>query len=106
MLADTSLLSSIYPLFANLPGVSLLFENSFMEQQNHHISHHRLKAPTAPCLQTYDDGSSIEISYLPSSNEIQYIANVTATSYFALGYGTSMTNTDMVSWIANGTGSY
>jgi len=90
MLSATNLLTSIHPLFEKLPGVSLLFESSFMVQQNYHLSHHRLKAPADPCLQTYGDGSSVEISYLPSSNEIQYIVNVTATSYFALGYGTSM----------------
>lgn len=31
-----------------------------------------------------------------------YKPNVVANSYFALGYGTDMTNTDMVAWIANG----
>ncbi len=70
MIEATSLFSSIYPLLSNLPGVSLLFEGSFMEQQDHRLSHHRLRAPTAPCSQYFDDGSTVEISYLPDSNEI------------------------------------
>jgi hypothetical protein len=59
-----------------------------------------------PCVINATDGSQIQISYLPSTNEIQYIVNVTAGSYIAAGYGTSMSGTDMVAWIANGALSY
>ena len=43
---------------------------------------------------------------MPATNEILYVVNVTADSYIAAGYGDSMTDTDMVSWIANGAASY
>jgi hypothetical protein len=43
---------------------------------------------------------------LPKTDEIQYIANVTATSYLAAGYGQNMIDTDMVAWIANGAASF
>lgn len=56
---------------------------------------------TQACVGTASDGSTLSISYLPDTNQIQYLANVTQNSYLAVGYGTDMTNTDMVSWIAN-----
>ena len=105
MLETTSILKSIYPLFSNKLTNSLIGVSS--EKLPKSFDRPRLSGPvTAPCFQSFSDGSSVTISYLLDTNEVQYIANVTATSYFALGYGSNMINTDMVAWIANGSASY
>ena len=76
-------------------------------ENSQHFVRSRLRSQvTDPCFKSFNDGSSITISYLPDTNEILYIANVTATSFLAMGYGSNMVNTDMVAWIADGPASY
>jgi len=53
----------------------------------------------------YSTGSVVEISYDPTAKEIVYNVNVTSGTYVAVGYGTSMTDTDMCFWNGNGASS-
>lgn len=54
---------------------------------------------------TYGSGSTL-YNYLDPYGNIYFIARVLENSYIALGYGSSMTNTDMVVWVADGESSY
>jgi len=49
---------------------------------------------------SYSTGSVVEISYDPIVKNIVYNVNVTTGTYVAVGYGTSMTDTDMCFWNA------
>ena len=51
------------------------------------------------CTQTFDDGSSINMFYDPSTQLVNYSVTVPLNSYVALGYGATMTDTDMSYWI-------
>ena len=42
---------------------------------------------------------------MPTTSTVQYIVVVPANNYFAIGYGLTMFNTDMIAWQANGTNS-
>jgi len=46
------------------------------------------------------NGSTLSTSYNNSTNLIQFNAHVKTGSYLAVGFGTSMTNADMVAWEA------
>ena len=62
--------------------------------------------PTQTCvLSSYTDGTVIEIFYDPKEAVIVYNANVTTGSFAAVGYGKSMTDTDMCFWSAKGASS-
>jgi hypothetical protein len=58
----------------------------------------------APVI-TLPNGSTLYASYISASSLIQYNVVVMPNTYLAIGYGTSMTNTDMAFWGANGTAS-
>lgn len=57
------------------------------------------------CIQSYNDGTKVEIWYDNSTQLVHFRAEVVAKHYFAYGYGTDMINVDMVAWIANGASS-
>jgi len=81
--------------------------NHFLSKSVTEMNHHSfLKQSVEPCFSMVADGSSLSISYLPDTNQIQYIANVTQNSFLAVGYGTTMIDTDMVAWIADGSSSF
>lgn len=61
-------------------------------------------SPT-PCTVSVSDGASTKITYNTTMNAIQYVTTVPKGSYFSVGYGNSMTRTDMVVWEANGASS-
>ena len=50
----------------------------------------------------YTSGSTIEISYDYLNDLIVYEVFVAADSFVAVGYGDSMTDTDMCFWSGNG----
>jgi hypothetical protein len=51
------------------------------------------------------DGSTINVSYNPTTNLINMEAKVIAGSYAGWGWGASMVNTEMVIFSANGASS-
>jgi hypothetical protein len=53
-----------------------------------------------PCVLAVDDGSHVDITYVPSTEQIKYVATVRDNSFLAVGYGSSMRGTDMVVWQA------
>ena len=64
--------------------------------------------PTQTCVlgsSYYNDGTTVEISYDPTAKTIVYNVNVTLGTYVAVGYGDSMTDTDMCFWNGNGASS-
>ena len=56
-------------------------------------------------LSNYTSGATIEIYYDKVMDTLVYEANVPFGSYVSVGYGSSMTNTDMCFWSANGVSS-
>jgi len=56
--------------------------------------------PTPPdgCNLTFDDGSALSMQYDPDSQQVKYQAEIIDKSYLGLGYGDSMTDTDMIIW--------
>lgn len=54
---------------------------------------------------TFEDDSIMEVGYLSSENVVKFDVTVKANSYFAIGYGPSMFDTDMVMWTADGSNS-
>ena len=55
------------------------------------------------CTKTITTGSEITMSYDSGSQLINIKSKVPANSYFAIGFGSSMTNTDMSYWLNDGT---
>ena len=62
---------------------------------------------SATCSFTYGSGATLRINYDPDAfgQNILYTAKVPNGSYLSVGYGTSMFNTDMILWSANGASS-
>jgi len=61
---------------------------------------------TTSCVLTpYTTGSEVVIYYDPAAKTIVYNVNVVSGTYVAIGYGPSMTDTDMVFWNADGANS-
>ena len=58
------------------------------------------------CLLSFSDGSSIDISYDSTLNAIAYQATVMQSTYVSVGYGTTMTDINMVAWVADSGNSY
>jgi len=54
-----------------------------------------------PCLISVGDGSTLHMSYDNSTETVNYVANLINQSYLGLGYGSSMTDTDMVIFSAD-----
>ena len=83
--------------------MALLYKD---EGQNFKLSHgvkQKNNVPTQTCLLSdYTDGTTVEISYDPTDKTIVFNVDVTFGSYVAVGYGDTMTNTDMCFWSANG----
>ena len=48
----------------------------------------------------------MQVKYLFASEEIEFTVDVMNNSWIALGFGSDMTNTDMIAWHANGNESY
>jgi len=65
--------------------------------------------PPPGCVGTSDvmtsNGSLLNVTYDSANNVVVYNVCVQPNSWLAVGYGTSMTNTDMVWWSANTTSS-
>jgi len=55
----------------------------------------------APVI-TMPNGSTLYASYNSATSTVQYNAIVMPNTYLAIGYGTTMENTDMAFWGANG----
>jgi hypothetical protein len=53
-------------------------------------------------LSNYTSGATVEIYYDAAEDTLVYQANVPFGSYIAVGYGSSMTKTDMCFWSADG----
>lgn len=49
----------------------------------------------------YNDGSNLHITYDPALEAIKFKASIAQSTYLGFGYGVSMTNVDMVAWIAD-----
>lgn len=56
-------------------------------------------------LVTMPNGSTLYAVWDATNSVVQYDAIVMAGTYLSIGYGTDMTNTDMVFWGANGASS-
>ena len=52
------------------------------------------------------NGSSLAIEWDSANNQVQFWATVTENSFLGLGFGTSMTDTEMIVWSANNSLSY
>lgn len=50
------------------------------------------------------NAGTLQISYEPTTGEIQYKSEVSSGYFQATGFGTDMTNTDMIAWFTNSTG--
>ena len=64
-----------------------------------------LEATTDPCLISVSDGSTLSMSYDSTTEMVNYKATLIDNSYLGLGYGSSMTDTDMVIFSADGASS-
>lgn len=65
-----------------------------------------LVEPPAGCIGTsllLNHGSMLNATYDAINDVIVYDVCVQPNTWFAIGYGSSMTNTDMVWWSGNGT---
>ena len=58
----------------------------------------------ASCDFTYDDGSTLSVSYDAKTSLVNFDVSVAQNSFLGFGYGADMTDTSMVAWIANGPG--
>ena len=56
-------------------------------------------------LVTLPNGSTLYAAWDATNSVVQYDAIVMKNTYMSIGYGTDMTNTDMVFWSANGASS-
>lgn len=77
-----------------------------MTETEHHVlaASSNAISPTH-CTVSVSDGASTKITYNTTMNSIQYVTYVPKGSYFSVGYGNSMSRTDMVVWEANGASS-
>ncbi len=70
------------------------------------MSRRKLVSTTAPTLVTdkfvkFDlERTQLFIELENDKNIIKFIANVPLNSYFSIGFGSTMTNTDMILWQA------
>jgi len=70
------------------------------------MSHRKLVSTTVPTLVTdkfvkYDlERTQLFIELENDKNIIKFIANVPLNSYFSIGFGPTMKNTDMILWQA------
>ena len=66
----------------------------------------QLTAVTPPeddsCTQSLSDTTTYTMWYDPSTELVYQTVELPETSYLGAGYGETMTNTDMIIWIANG----
>lgn len=65
-----------------------------------------LNPVTSGPLVSLPNGTQLYVSWDVAMEKVVYDVLVMDKSYIAIGYGTTMTNTDMVSWNANGLSSY
>ena len=49
---------------------------------------------------------TMQVKYLFASEEIEFTVDAMNNSWIALGFGSDMTDTDMIAWHANGNESY
>ena len=59
-------------------------------------------APVTPDYTLTRNGSEVRIYYDETDSLVHYEADVKEGSYIGIGYGSAMTNTNIVVWLADG----